>query len=219
MPTERRVESAIITISEMLEELKYEVQETLGPEKIEAEKNSNIESSTLVYYLVARARDSTFYITFRTDTKIANIVYQMDVLSHLTQYLDRKEVATIIEDDPNWDEIPPEQERELYLDAIREIIQNTDQSKIHRPAFTLSAHSSTSFVDFLAERAENGFPVQFQCTRAMFPYSGELSIQAIDDRVYPVIVAGRRGRRYVEHSFRIEKEGLEPTEYEFAAII
>ncbi|GAB3690418.1 hypothetical protein GCM10028857_26770 [Salinarchaeum chitinilyticum] len=226
MPRRERVRGAIVEVAELLPKLGYEAHDVIGPvdeqgedvpmEALEAEEE--LERS-VQYYLTGSAGGANFYVMFELDKEFALIVYPMDVLRHLGSLLDEDEARQILDEPIDWDDVEPQAEDRLYRTAARTVVNNTDPEQFHRAAFTLSAQASTSIVDYHHTTTENGFPVEFQCARGMFPYTERLSIERLDNRLFPVRVAGERGRRYVEYSFHIAKEDREPAEYEFRNLI
>ena len=218
MPTERRIEATIVALSEVLEQIGYQIEETTEPRALDNE-NGDFDSAEKIYYLIINARQSQFYITFRTDLNYCSIVYPMDIMKHLSLYLDDEEVDLIMNVDSKWQNLNDKQKEELYTEAIIKIVNNTDKSRIREASFDLFKYASSPMIELLFERDENGFPLLFQCNRGIFPYTQELSMKEVDDRVFPVLVAGRKGRKFVEHSYRIKKEDREPDEYEFVSKI
>lgn len=224
MPTRQRIRSSILVLSERLDDLGYTVGNVLGPynesgEKVPEDEVSGLEDEDLQYFLTARVSKSEFYIQFRTAYEYGIIVYSMDILGHLASYLDNEEVESIIEESISWADLEEEKELQLRSQAVESIISNTDPVQFHEAAFNLGVYASTSMVEYLQTTTENGFPKQFQTTRGIFPYTEKMSLKRVDDRIHPVIVAGERGRRYVEYSFRIDKDDKDPSEYEFRHII
>ena len=223
MPTKQRVRSAIVEISEGLSSIGYETNDLIGPVNSTGEEISEEEveeaDEAVQYYLTGETSRSNFYLRFDLDTQYAVVVYPMNVLRHLGSYLDRDEAEAIIDESLDWTEMNDQEEDMMMLTATERVVENTDPAKFHAAAFNLSTYASTSLVDYRQTTTEEGFPKEFQCVRGIFPYTGHLTLDQIDSRVHPVIVAGERGRRYVEYSFRIDKEEKSPEEYEFKALI
>lgn len=213
MPTKDRVEAVVIEISEKIESLGYDVAEIIGP--IEQE-NEGDETEESVYYITAQGGNIRFYITFSDEYKFGNVVYPFNIAAHLARQLDWDETEAVVEEQPNWDDISEDEMNELQKQAGRRIIENTAIEDLLVAKFNLSAYASTAIVDYRQSLAENDFPVQFQCSRAVFPYTEHISLRKLDDRIVPVLIAGERGRRYVESSFLVEKEG-QPDEYTLIA--
>lgn len=223
MPTDQRIHSAIIDITEGLSDIGYNVTDLIGPinndgEEI-PEEEVNTEESDVVYYLTAETSHANFYIRFTSSDQYAVVVYPMNVLRHLGSYLNKDELAELLDRSIDWDVINDGDRNMLFEDAAKKIVDNTDPVKYHTAAFNLSAYASTSLVNYRQITTENGFPTEFQCARALFPYTEHMTIRRIDDRVQPTIISGERGRRYMEYSFHIDKEDRSPKEYEFKAII
>lgn len=222
MPTNQRVRSAIIDVSEGLADIGYEVIDLVGPiseGKEISEEELEGEESGVQYYLTGQARHAHFYIVFELDKRYAVIVYPMNVLRHLGSYLDRDEMGELLDRSVDWEDLDDQQEDSVARDAAEQVVENTEPIQYHRAAFNLSAYASTSLVDYRQMTTENGFPTEFQCARGLFPYTEHMTIKRLNDRVQPVIIAGERGRRYIEYSFHIDKEEKSPDEYEFAALI
>lgn len=221
MPTRSRVQGSVVELSEVISDLGYEVGDFVGPigengEEVAEEEISDEEDYR--YYLTGDAQGSKFFITFSTGTDYASVVYPMDIRRHLTGYLDESEIEAIIEDEINWDDLTEEEKQNINYNAVQNIIENTDPSEYLPSAFTLSAYASTALVSYRQTTTSNGFPVEFQCDQGIFPYTEQLTLQSVDNRIQPVLTAGERGRRYVEYSFRVDKENKDPSEYEFRAM-
>jgi len=223
MPTNQRVRSAIVGVSEGLADLGYEVIDLVGPINSEGQEISEEElegeEAGVQYYLTGQSRHVNFYITFNLDNRYAVAVYPMNVLRHLGSYLDRDEIDRLLDRSIDWEDIDEQERDRMAMDAAEQAVENTDPAQYHMAAFNLSAYASTSLVDYRQITTDNGFPTEFQCVRGLFPYTEHMTIKRLDDRVQPIIIAGERGRRYMEYSFRLEKEDKSPEEYEFAAII
>jgi len=223
MPTNRRVRSAIITITEALEDIGYELLDLIGPVDRDGEEISEDEvpehEPDVQYYLTGQGRRAKFYIRFSLNRKFANIVYPMDVLGHLGSYLERDEIEALLDQSIDWESVDLAEVDSLAVDAAERVVSNTDPIEYHTAAFNLSAYASTALVDYRQVTTNNGFPTEFQCSRGLFPYTEQMTIKELDDRLEPVLVAGERGRRYMEYSFRIEKEDRVPEDYEFTTII
>lgn len=223
MPTKQRVRGAIVEVSERISDLGYETHELVGPVNSEGEEISADEvdevSDEVRYYLTGSANGANFYILFSPSREYTTIVYPMNVLGYLGRQLDEDEVNSIIDEDIEWEELNSQSEDQARNSAAERIIDNTDPGHFHRAAFNLSTYASTSLVDYQQITTENGFPAEFQCVRGMFPYSEQISMARLEDRIYPVVIAGERGRRYAEYSFRIDKEDKIPQEYEFRSLL
>lgn len=223
MPTRSRIQGSVVELSEIIPELGYEVSDFIGPIGPEGEELAEDEieddgDTHYRYYLLGDAGESRFYISFNTESEYASIVYPMNILRHLASYLDETEVEAILDNSIKWDNLNEERKQDLYFEAVEKIIDNTEPAEYHRPAFTLSAYASTSLVSYRQTTISEGFPTEIQCDRGIFPYSEQLTLQYVDDHIQPVLIAGERGRRYVEYSFRIDKEDKEPPAYKFTSV-
>ncbi|WP_423997370.1 hypothetical protein [Halorubrum trapanicum] len=223
MPTKQRVRSAIVEITEALTSIGYETNDLIGPvnEKGEQIPEGEVEETDEVvqYYLTGETSRSNFYLRFSLDQQYAVAVYPMNVLRHLGSYLDRDEAEAIIDEPLDWAEMNEQEEDMMIQTAAERVVENTDPANFHQAAFNLSAYASTSLVDYRQTTTDDGFPKEMQCVRGIFPYTEHITLEQIDSRIHPVIVAGERGRRYIEYSFRIDKENKSPEDYEFKALI
>lgn len=224
MPTRDRVRGTLVETSEQLSQIGYEAEEIVGPvnsdgEEIPLDEVEERPDEDVRYYIIGSSETVSFYILYQLDKNFAMIVYPMNVFSHLSSYLNEEEVETILEESIDWDGISPQRKENINRKAIQKIVEQTDPLKYHRAAFNLSVYASTALVDYNQMTTDEGFPIEFQCVRGMFPYTEQISMSRIDDRVHPVLIAGERGRRYIEYSFRIDKEDKNPKEYKFAALI
>jgi len=222
MPTNQRVQSAIVDLSEGLSAIGYETKDVIGPvnpngEPIPEEEIEEIQED-VQYYLTAETSRSSFYIRFDLDSEYAIVVYPMSVLGHIGSYLNKDEVEALVGESIDWGETNDQEEDMITKRAAELVVENADKSQYHTAAFNLSVYASTSVVDYRQTTTDSGFPVEFQCLRAIFPYSENMTMERIDNRVHPVIIAGERGRRYVEYAFRINKDNKSPEEYEFESI-
>lgn len=221
MPTRSRVQGAVVELSEIISDLGYDVGDFVGPidengEEIAEEEVS--EEGDYRYYLTGDAQGSKFFITFNTGADYASVVYPMDVRRHLSAYLDESELDVLLEEQIDWNNLTEEERQNANFKGVQKIIENTDPSEYLHSAFTLSAYASTALVSYRQTTTSDGFPVEFQCSLGIFPYTEQLTLQSVDNRIQPVLTAGERGRRYVEYSFRIDKENKDPSEYEFRSI-
>lgn len=224
MPTNERIRGTIVEVSERLEDLGYQMTDFVGPvdetgEEISEEKLQGKEPPEAAYYLVSEANGAQFYIMFQTSAKYASIVYPMNALSYLGRNLDIDEIGQILEQDLDDSELTAEEIQELSIEAAKKIVENTSVDQFHTPAFNLSAYASTSLVEYRQQTTDRGFPTEVQCTRGMFPYDEQISLNYLDDRVHPVIIAGERARRYIEYAFTIDKQNKDPIEYTFKSVL
>ena len=229
MPTRNRTRGAAVETSEILTELGFDVHDIRGPITAEGEEldpeaadqtqSEGAEPEYYQYYIIAGLEKSSFYLKLQSDRSFGTIIYPMDIISALSGQLEEKEVGAILGEPIDWDSIDENQRYALYSEAIENIIQNTDQDVYYRAVFNLSAYASTSLVQYTTETTEDGFPKEFQCGREFFPFTENLTLQYVNDRVISVLIAGERGRRYVNYSFKIHKEGKEPPEYEIRTVI
>jgi hypothetical protein len=221
----KRVQSKVVEVGETLENIGYEVNEFIGPtnsegDPVDPEQDEELEEEDdLLYYLTCNLEGAEFYIAFSTNRKTASIIYPMDVLAYLGSQLSENEVESLVDESINWGSLSPEEEEEYGISASKTIINQTDPENYIIPAYNLSAYVSTSLIDYRQTTTEEGFPTRFQCLRLMFPYTEQVTMKSLEDRIMPVIVAGNRGKRYIEYAFRFEKEDREPQEYEFKSII
>jgi len=221
MPTDDRIRSAMIEVAEQLEKLGYKIDESRGPVSSEGEfiPEEEIENTERIqYYLIARAGEKFFYILFDSQKSYATVVYPFNVLKHLGQRLSNEEVEAILDEEIDWEDLEDGSSSRLHTQAADAVIENTPPEVFHQPAFNLSIYASSAVVDYRQTRMERGFPREFQSARGIFPYTERMTLSKLDDRVDPVIIAGERGRRYVEYSFIIDKEDKDPQNYEFVAL-
>lgn len=221
MPTDNRIQSALIEVAEQLDRLGYMIEETRGPLNMKGDVVAGDEiedTDRFQYYLIARGNEEVFYILFDNKRDHAVVVYLFDVLSSLGQKLNDEEVKAILDDPVDWDDLSDDEIEILHSRAVEEVIENTSPNPFHHAAFNLSVYASSAIVDYKQTRTESGLPREFQSTRAMFPYTDHMSLSELNDRVGSVIIAGERGRRYVEHAFLIDKEEKQPQDYEFVVL-
>lgn len=219
MPSNDRTRSVVIELSERLVDLGFEITDLVGPldsRGEEADFENGDEDTGLHYYLLAEGSRGRFYIAVGTDRKYGEIVYQMDVIKHLSNYLDESEVDSVLDSDHEWDDLEETESEQIEKEAVVQILSNSDPYILHNASFNLSAYASTSVVNYHSNTVNEYFPAKYQCVRSIFPYSEHMTLKEVDDRVEPVLIAGERGRRYVEHSFHIRSVDEEEGEYEFS---
>lgn len=224
MLSPQKVEAKLFEVSENLESLGYEIRDVVGPnnkagESIDPEEVENIKDMEVVYYLSCELQQAEFYIAFSTNRKTASIIYPMDVLAYLGSRLSENEVESVVDEQINWENLSSENEREYRVSASKTIVEQTDPEDYAYPAYNLSAYASTSLIDYRQTTTKDGFPTEYQCLRLMFPYTEQITMKSVEDRIMPVIVAGNRGKRYMDYSFRFETENRDPEEYKFKAVI
>lgn len=217
MPTRERVRGAIVEVSELLAELGWEPREVIGPVDESGEdigaNDLDPDSERAQYFLVASAHRANFYVQLPLDSPFASIVYPLNVLNVLGSRLSGEEIESIL--DVTWDDLDEERREGAQVEAAHRILSNSDPDEIRAGAFALSTYASTALVEYQHRTTEAGFPAEFHCVRALFPYTENLTLAQLDRRITPVIIAGERGRRYVEYSFDIDREDKEPPEFEF----
>ncbi|WP_436933715.1 hypothetical protein [Halovenus marina] len=201
----------------------YEIDDFSGPikedgEEVEPEKIEDEEDGRFRYYLTIKLEGSQCYIVFDTAFRHAEITYPLNIANTVSRQLETDEIEELTGESVDWESLDELEESDLKRNAALKVIDNTDPSTAHRASFNLSAYTSTALVDYRHRLAENNFPIEFQCTRSMFPYTEDVTLQYLDDRIMPVIIAGERGRRYAQYSFAIEKEDRQPAEYEIESL-
>lgn len=224
MPSPEKVEAKLFEVSETLESLGYEITDVVGPnnkqgEPIDPEEYENIGDTEVVYYLSCQLQRAEFYIAFSSNRETASIIYPMDVLAYLGSRLSENEVESIVDEQINWESLSPEDERKNRVLASKTIVEQTDPEDYAQPAYNLSAYASTSLIDYRQNTTEEGFPTEYQCIRLMFPYTEQITMKSVEDRIMPVIVAGNRGKRYMNYSFRFETKDRKPEEYRFKSVM
>lgn len=212
----------IVEIREILEDLGYEVVRVRGPfdqdgDLIddEADFDDSNPDSRLLYFLIANAGPAQFYIRFDTGAKYAQMTYQMNIIRYVSRQLEEDEVELLLDINPVWDDIDPSEHEAHFSNAIRKIIENSDPIEFNKASYYLFAYSTTALVEHVQERTEDGFPTTFECTRTLFPYTENMTLQHVDDRLLQLLIAGNRGHRYVREAFIIDKTSDNPTEYNF----
>ena len=221
MPTDQRIQSAIIEIAEQLDQIGYEIDDTRGPVDAAGEaipEDEVDEAERFQYYLIAGTSGTFFYILFDSQGRHATVVYPFDVLRHLGQGLSDEEVEAILDQSIEWNDLQGSEADLLYSQAAETIIGNTPPKVFDQPAFNLSIYASSAIVDYRQTQTETGFPREFQSARVIFPYTEHMSLSQLNERVNTVIIAGERGRRYVEYAFAIDTEDKQPQNYEFVAL-
>lgn len=224
MPTEKRLRSAITEISEKIELIGYEVNEVIGPlnsddKKIGREEFEENIQEDVHYYLTAGIEKISFYIQFRLDREFAMIVYPLDVFRQLSILIDNKETEAILTQAYDWDKLGAKEKEQLHIKAINKITQNTNSEQFLEAAFNLTIYASSENVQYKQNTTDDGFPVKYQCVRPLFPYTEQMTISHIDNRIFPVINAGERGKRYIQYIFRLDKENKQPQEYEIKSLL
>lgn len=218
MPTDERVQAAVIEISEQLTAIGAEVDDAFGPANLDGEEvpQEEIEEldEQLQYYLSGNLNGNYFYLTFPLEYDYAVIVYPMDVLKYLGLQLSNEEIEQVVEESIEWEELSPEVKDQVYASAGSVIAENTDQVEFQRGSFELSIYGSNPLVSYRERVTENGFPAEFQCVRGLFPYTESVSASELDNRLTSVVNTGNQARRYVHYSFSIDKDNKQPSEYE-----
>jgi hypothetical protein len=211
MPTERRVEGATVEISEKVERLGDDVVDVIGPQEEDSE-NENAEEE-IGYYILIESNESRYYIYLSTAREYASVVYPYETYTHIGALLSKEEIESFHDEDVNWEDSSSEEIQIKTDEAAAQVINNTSADEIWQATFNLSAYASTSFVEYYPTQYDSGFPHQFQCTRVIFPFTEDLSLKYLDSRITPTIVAGKRGKRYVESAIYIDKEDKDPKDY------
>lgn len=224
MPTKERIQAATVELTEKLADLGYHVDDFIGPvgpdgEQIDPEAVDKDSDRDLKYYLFSGSDESRFYILFKTGSEFAYIVYPMDILRQISTQLGPHDVEALLNESVEWQQLTAEEEELKYADAVRVVIENTDQSAYYTSAFNLTAYASTALVEYRGQTTDTGFPTEFQCVNTFFPFTEQISLANLDDRIRPVIIAGSRGRRYAEYAFQINKEPEDASDYEIHCVI
>lgn len=218
MPTDERLRGVLVELAETLEELGYEIDEILGPVSNDGEEvdEDTVDSDTVLnYFIMGAASGSRFYIVLGSNRKYGEVVYPFDVRKQLATNIQERHVDKILGKTHEWGEFESDGEGvKLRHDAIDKVIENTRPVVKRRATFNLSAYASTAVVDHRQGFSDGQFPVQFQCLRAIFPFSEQISLKHLDDTVHPVLIAGERGRRYVESAFTIADDTTDSGKYE-----
>jgi hypothetical protein len=220
MPTEQQIEVVIGELLEIVDQLGYDSGDVIGPlyepdaeddedeEEIgEASKTEESHIEETLYYLTASGKVGSFYIAFSTEYKYASVNYPLSIGLNIGSRLEPDEVLELSESSADWDDLEETEKDDLYESAGITIIENTPIESIWHPKFNISAYASTALVSYEETLTENGFPYQFRCNRGMFPYTEELTLKSIDDRISSVMIAGNRGKRYVDSSFVVDDSG------------
>lgn len=208
MPTENRVDAAVVEISEKIERLGDDVVDIIGPEE-PTEKENGVR-----YYILIESNESRYYIALTTAYEYGTVVYPYETYTHIGALLSEDEIESFHSEEINWEDEDREEVQKKTDEAAAKIINNTSAGEIWQAVFNLSAYASTSLVNYYAEQDNNsGFPHQFQCTRNIFPFTEELSLRSLDSRTTPTVIAGKRGKKYIESAIYINKEDREPQEY------
>jgi hypothetical protein len=209
MPSKNRVAGVAVEISEKIPELGYTVDEIVGPVEIEDEDGENIVENK--YYVHAEKGNTYFYVHLTDRYKFCQIVYPYNIASLIGQRLSESEIQHFTDLAENNEE---EQTSEVV--AGTEIIEQTPIEKLWEAKFNLAMYSSMPSVNYSERTSQNGFTLEFQTTRGIFPYTESLSLRNLDERVESVLIAGDRGARYAESAFFVEKEDRDIYEYELS---
>lgn len=222
MPSNERIRGSIVEMSDRLGDLGYGTKQLVGPiagdgEEIRPEDIDENTAKPISYYLVAESGEQEFYIEFSTEREFSTIVFPLSVEKRLANRLSDEELRGLLDEEIDIEDFNSEEREVLLKRGARNIIRNTPAEHYLKAQFVIGSQASTSLVDYVQTTVE-GFPVEFRCRRAIFPYTENLTLEYVDDRVHPVIIAGNRGRRYVDSSVAIlnsvDGESLDPNEYE-----
>lgn len=206
MPTKQRLQGTVVEISQKLEKLGYEDFEVIEPGE---ESESNSEA---VYYIFVEAAIGNFYIVLSTEQMYGRIVYPYDIGRHIGEALEKEEAKELAKETGKIDTVENVDDSDLRSLAGIKVINQTPIDGLWRGKFNISAHGSTSLVSYREELTENGFVNRFKSVKGFLPFEDDFSLRTLDDRIDAVLIAGNRGRRYVESSLYIVDKG-EPEEY------
>lgn len=213
MPTKNRVRGAIVEITDKLERIGYTDYDVVEPQMSEDEdEDEDEEDDHPAFYIFVRHPGANFYVALPLETEHGDINYPFRISTFLANRLTDDEIEQICENsDRNLPENSGNDDLKGELAGI-EVIENSSSDQLGMAQFHLSAYASTALVDYEIEPTRTGFPSMFRCRRGVLPYTDDFSLRTLDNRTDSVIAAGKRGRRYVEASFFIDKEG-DPTDY------
>ena len=216
MPTKNRLEAATVELSEKIERLGYDVNDVIGPIELESDNSdSNSEDESLVYYITVEG-NSRFYIELNTNFEFGQISYPYSVARFVGRQLNSTEIEEITGESPEWDDSDNEEIEDIITKAGTMVISNTPRESLWLGKFNLSAYASTALVKYNVTNSQDGFPLDFKCSKGVFPYDNAPSLKQLDNGIEPVVIAGERGRRYAESAFIIDKEFDSPDNYELS---
>ncbi|MFB6175874.1 MAG: hypothetical protein ABEI99_01780 [Halobaculum sp.] len=202
MPTEDRIEAAVVETVEKLERVGYEVTET------ESGEDPRESDSSFISYVFASAPSANFYIVFTAEAHHADIVYPYTVAGALAEKLEDDEMSAVLDVldlSIGKDRSDPE-----VVGAY--LIENTDEERLQKPAFNIARYGISPLTAVQFEDSTAGFPLEFRVTGTLLPYEDDFSVRSLNTRVDATLSAGKRTRRYVESCLTVETSG-DPSEY------
>lgn len=213
MPSDAHIETVLLDLEEKIERLGDEVSTLHGPvqdDAVEEEQKAERidEEEEKIYYLTASTQaNSRYYIAASPNWEMCPVVYPYHITTHVGNQLSTEEVSGLLSERIEWDEIDELAAREYRTEAAVEIIENTSLEECWDAKFTLLVYCSSAEVSYRVNETDNGVPLNFQTIRHIFPYNELPSLRQLYDRTNSVINMGRRGKRYVETAFTINKDG------------
>lgn len=214
MPTEQRVQGTVVEISQKLENLGYtnlEVVDPSGVDESEEKNEDNEEDPNPVFYIFAETPRANFYIAITTGANYGKIVYPYQISNHIGEQLEDDDVDYLVSEQEY--EFEDDEDRELMKKVAGEqVIEQTPIEDLWHAKFNLSAYATTALAEYEETLGENGFPIQFKCQKGILPYEDDFSLRTLDNSINAVLIAGNRGRRYIEASLYVDDEG-DPDEY------
>lgn len=205
MPTEDRIEAAVVETVEKLERIGYEVVET---ESVEEQTDSDGRE---IRYVFVSARSANFYIVFTTDSFHADIMYPYSVAGALAEKLEDEEAEAVLD----LANIPTDGEGRDRVDQEvvgAYLVDNTDEERLQEPAFNIGRYAMSPLTSVQFEDATDGFPLLLRVTGTSLPYEDDFSVRSLDTRVDATLSAGKRTRRYIESCIWIDTSG-DPSDY------
>lgn len=203
MPSKEQTAEAAEDIAEKLSRLGFGEISHEGPIEIEDDG-----STVHQHYIYANKNNSVFYFQLLDKFEFGRVVYSYDIARTIGKQLSDEEIRELVDVDSD-----KEIELELITDAGVQIIEQTPSGPLNMARFNIAAYATTALVDYREGTTVNGFPSQFQCTRGIFPYNGNMTLRNLDDRVETTLTAGDRGARYVGSALLVDKDQEDPSDY------
>lgn len=206
MPTETGVRKAVEELREGIEALQFTVSDISGPISSEIDNQEDEQDSSVQYYIIFESERGSAFILLSTIAQFGQVTFPFSITRDIGARLDDNEIEEI-GGVPDVEELSDEEHDDLLESAGLKILNNTEAESLHIPQFQVARSGTSEHVSYHEETAENGFPTEIQCRRAVFPYSGKMRLNELDNRIESVINTGVQARNYVESAIVIDDDG------------